>query len=141
MLSQPVQAAGNRTIDLLSMPPELVNKIFCQLPSFSDVFGLSATCHQLRHVWSSNVTLIYTHVGPRSIACEPQARDFLIYQDGPALDCPMSAKDVAHMVQNSRVVEKAIRQFEREIVCRVKSKPKHKECLVSNLNKYADIKW
>jgi hypothetical protein len=124
MLSQPAEAARNRTMCLTLMPPEIVTKIFCQLPSFSDVFALSATCHQLRHIWLSNVTPIYTHVGPRSIACETQARKFLIDQGGPVLDCPMSAKDVIRMVQNSRVVEKAIRQFEREIVCRVKSKLK-----------------
>ena len=122
MLPESVQAVDSRTGYLTLMPPELVIKIFCQLSSFSDAFALSTTSHRFQHIWLSNVDIIYCHVAPRSIACESEARDFLAVQDGPALNSPMSAKDVLRIIQNARVVDKAIRQFEREIVSRVRSK-------------------
>lgn len=127
MPSQPVESEGKRTICLSLLPPELAIEIFRQLPSFSDVFALSATCHQLRNIWLEHLTPIYNHVAPRSIACETQAREILIDQGGPAFGCRLSAKDVVRMVQNSRIVEKAIREFERKFVCRVKSKPKENQ--------------
>ena len=141
MPSQPAEGARNRTISLLLMPPELVTRIFCQLSSFSDVFALSATCHRLRYIWFANVTPIYSHVAPRSIASATQARKFLIDQGAPAVDYPLSAKDVVQLVQNSRVVERAIRQFEREIVCRVRSKLKLYKTIMHGLSLFSDIGW
>ena len=104
------------------MPPEVATDIFCRLPSFSDVFALSAVCRRLRHLWIENVTPIYNQIAPENIPCERAARRFLADRNGPALDSLMSAVDVARMVRDAAVVEKAILQFEREIVCRVKSK-------------------
>ncbi len=127
MQAQPVEVACSGTSYLTLLPSELVIEIICQLPSFPDIFALSTTCHQMRHIWISNVMLIYTHVTPRSIACHNQARKFLIDQGGPALDSPMSAKDVVYMVRNSRVVEKAIQQFDREIGCELAGKRKQHE--------------
>ena len=106
---------------LLSIPVELVTKIFSLLPSFFDILALAATCRQLRHTWATNVTSIYSQVASRSIPCERYARRFLADQGGPATDFPtLSARDVLCMLRNSCVVEKAILQFEEHIVCRVR---------------------
>ena len=104
------------------MPPEVLVKILCQLHSFSDVFALSAACCRLRHLWLTIVNPVYKQVAPRSIPCERAARRFLTDQDKPGLESPVSAKDVVRMVRNAGVIEKAILQFEREIVSRVRSK-------------------
>ena len=102
------------------MPPEVATNIFCQLPSFSDVFALSAVCGRLRRLWLQNVNPIYKQIAPKSIPCEPAARRFLVDQDGPGLGSPMSSEDVVRMVRNAGVIEKAILQFEQEIVRRVR---------------------
>lgn len=65
---------------------------------------------------------IYNSVAPRSIAFERDARRFLVDQHGPKLESPMIAETVVQMVRNASIVEKAVLQFEREIVCRVRSK-------------------
>ena len=117
-----VQAAGNSDGPLLSIPTELITKTFCLLPSFTDILALAATCQRLRRIWTTNVTSIYSQVGPRSIPCERYARSFLADQGGPAIDFPtLSAGDVVCMVRNLCVIEKATLQFEKEIVRRVKS--------------------
>jgi len=105
-----------------ALPAELTTEIFCLLPSLSDVFAVAATCHQFRYVWMTNVTQIYHQVAPRSIPCERYARRFRADQGGPAMECwKLSPGDVVCMVRNACVVEKAILQFEREIVRRVRS--------------------
>ncbi len=101
---------------------ELLIHIFCQLPLLSDVFAFAATCSRLRAIWSVNVTPIYNEVAPRSIACHQHARRFLADQGGPASKAPMSTEDVVRMARNADVVETAVLQFEREIVCRVRNK-------------------
>ena len=104
------------------IPPEVATNIFCQLPSLFDVFALSGVCRLLRHCWLQSVNPIYNHVAPRSIPCERASHRFLVDQDGPGLGSPMSAKDVVRIVRNAGVIEKAVLQFEREIVSRVRSK-------------------
>lgn len=117
-----VQAASGSEATLFSMPAELITGTFCLLASFSDVLALAATCHRLRHIWTTNVPPIYVKVAPRSIPCNRYARSFLTDQGGPALDGPaLSAGDVVRMVRNSHIIEKAIFQFEREIVPWVQS--------------------
>ena len=69
----------------------------------------------------TNVNPVYKQIAPRSLPCESAARRFLTDQDGPDLGSPLSAKDVVRMVRNAGVIEKAILQFEREIVSRVRS--------------------
>ena len=122
MSSSLVQGDDYQHPSLSILPPEVVMNIFCQLPTFSDVFALSAVCCRLRHLWLKNVNPVYEHIAPRSIPCERAARRFLIDQDGPGLGSPVSAQDVVRMVRNAGVVEKAILQFEREIVSRVRSR-------------------
>ena len=101
---------------------ELIIHIFCQLPLLSDVFALAATCSQLRDICSAYTNSIYIEVAPRSIACLYHARRFLADQGGPALGAPMAMKDLVRMARNADVVEKAILQFEREVVCNVRCK-------------------
>ena len=123
MQMPPSQAAKDIESPLLSIPVEVVTKVFTLLPSFFDVLVLAATCRQLRRIWTANVTTIYSQVAPRSISCEHYARRFLADQGGPATDYPtLSAKDVLCMLRNSCVTEKAMLQFEKDLVHRVKSK-------------------
>lgn len=108
-------------IPLSRIPTELLEKIFSLLPRLSDVFALAATCHQLRHVWTTTTNDIYRQVAPRCIPCEPYARSFLADQSGPTKESPLlSAEDVGRLVRNSWMVEKSVSEFERKIVCQVK---------------------
>ena len=122
MQSPSIQAASDISDPLSLIPVELLTDIFNLLPSLSDVLALAATCRRLRRIWTMNVTTIYSHVAPRSIPCERHARRFLADQGGPATDYPtLSARDVICILRNSCVVEKAMLQFEKDIVRLVKS--------------------
>ena len=79
-----------------------------------------------------NVNPVYNVIAPRSIPCHNAARHFLVVHDGLSLESPMAAKDVIRMLRNADVVEKAILQFEREIVSRVRSKWESDVCIVSS---------
>ncbi len=117
-----IQAANDSNSPLLSLPVELVTKIYSLLPSFFDVLALAATCRRLRCIWTTNVTSIYSQVASRSIPCERYARRFLADQGGPATGFPtLSTRDALNVLRNSCIIEKAILQFERDIVCRVRS--------------------
>lgn len=103
--------------DLLSISPELMTNIFCQLPYFTDIFVFAATCHRLRDIWTSNSTAVYTEVAQRCIPCLHRARILLADQGRIEHHSPqVSAKDVVQMVHNAHVIDHAIEQFEREIV-------------------------
>jgi len=102
-----------------SMPAELTSGIFCQLPLLSDVFALAQTSQKLRRVWTENATSIYSHVAPRSLSCMKYARVFLEDQGGPKFGEPLCPHDIFTMVRNSRKVENAILQFEKDIVPKV----------------------
>jgi len=115
--------SSRHSLDPLSRnPTELLVKIFSLLPRLSDVFALAATCHRLRHIWTTSTNIIYRQVAPRCIPCERYARIFLADQGGPAKESPvLSAEDVGRLVRNSWVVEKSIAEFERNIVSKVRS--------------------
>ena len=121
MLPTTVQGDDNCHVSLSTMPPEVATNIFCHLPSFSDVFALSAVCLRLRHLWLENVNPIYNQIAPKIIPCERAARRFLVDHDGPGMESPMTAQDVIRMVQNAGVIEDTVLQFEREVVRWVKS--------------------
>ena len=106
---------------LLMLPPEVITNIFCLLPSFCDVFTLSAACHGFRRMWCENTNQIYNAIAPRSIPCESSARRFLVDQERRSLDSLMYTHNVVDIVRDADVVEKAILQFEREVVGRVRS--------------------
>ena len=105
--------ADDSKATLETIGPELITQIFSQLPTFSDVFALAATCHWLREVYSAHVPPIYDKIAPRNISCLCQARRFLHDQGGPAEEASLSTKDIRSLVRNSHMVERAILQFER----------------------------
>ena len=120
-------------LSLSTMPREVVINIFCQLPSFSDVFTLSAVCRWLRHLWLDDVNPVYKQIAPRRFSCERAARPFLIDQAQPGLGSAVSAKVVVCIVRNAGAMEKAIPQSEREIVSRVRSKLDPSSHVVRNI--------
>ena len=122
MQSPSIQPANDSNDPLLSIPVELMTETFSVLPSFFDVLALAATCRRLRHIWTTNVTSIYSQVASRSIPCERYARRFLADQGGPATSFPTpSARDALCIVRNSCVVEKAILHFEGDVLCKINS--------------------
>lgn len=111
------------TVDGVNLPPELVVDVLCLLPSLSDVIAFCSTARRYRHICSENVTTVYKHVGPRSIRCHQYARILLNDQGGPTSDSSdLTVDDVLRLLRNSRIAEKAVGKFNRDIVCRVKSK-------------------
>lgn len=122
MTSLSSRAVGHGLDPLSHTPTELLEKIFGLLARLSDVFALAATCHRLRHIWTTSTNAICCQVAPRCIPCESYARSLLADQGGPAKGSPLlSAEDVGHLVRNSWVVEKSISEFERKIGCKVRS--------------------
>lgn len=117
--SKQVADNGNSYVEL--MPNEVILEIFGCLSSFSHVFALAATSRRLRDVWAENVAQVYGPVALRSIACENYARRFRADQRGSAVNgSALSVRDVQCIARNSQIVDKAILQFERQIVCKVK---------------------
>jgi hypothetical protein len=104
---------------LTHLPVELQIRIYCGLPSLFDVMSLSTTCHVMRDVWTNNLNSIYRLAFRRSIPCERYARDLLFDQGGPAVGSKLCHQDVTKIMQNARVVERAVRYFERFVVRRV----------------------
>lgn len=106
---------------LLLLPKELLIEVYCHLSSLPDVFALSSTCHQLREYWLTEVPTIYRNVGPRSISCERHARSFLATQKGADKSfSSLSVTDVVCILKNARIINKAVAQFESQIVSRVR---------------------
>ena len=106
---------------LSSIPSELLIKIFSALPSFHDVFALAATCTAIHDLWLTNVASIYRRIAPRTIMRERYARKLLADQRRSFTTIiPQTTADVAQLLQNAKVVEDAIAQFERDVVWRVK---------------------
>ena len=107
---------------LLSLPTEILTRIYAILSSIEDVLTFSLTCARLRKVWLTNQRIIYQRVGPRAIPCESHARRFLAEQKGvPSEALTISHTDVIRMVHNSHIVERAIQQFEILVVPHVKT--------------------
>lgn len=106
---------------MLSLPSELIAHVFALLPSFSDALYLAAACRQLREVWVRHVGNIYASIAPRSILCEHHARRFLADSGGPPPESPLSRSDhVRSLLRHSRMVERAISEFERIVVPRIR---------------------
>ncbi|KAI9651692.1 MAG: hypothetical protein M1831_000538 [Alyxoria varia] len=99
--------------ELLSLPNEIIINVFCKLHTLEDVFMLPHTNKLLQALWTENVPSIYKNVGPRSISCEEYAHQTLADQDGePKLSLPLSVNHVWRLMENARVVRRAIEQFE-----------------------------
>ncbi|KAJ5105831.1 hypothetical protein NUU61_003178 [Penicillium alfredii] len=120
--SEQPDGINSHSPSLPSFPVELLIEIFGFLPSFPTVFALAATCHQLRRIWLENAVVIYPHLAARSIPCETHARQFLADQDfSVGRSSQLSALGVRRMIRNAHIIEKAIQQFEKEVVCKVKT--------------------
>lgn len=106
----------------LLLSTEIIVEIFSLLPSFTEVLALSSACARFRSVWIANVNHIFSHVSQRSIPCRPHALILLADQRGPSIDLSLlSTGDVHQIIRNARIVDQAVIQFEREIVCNVHS--------------------
>ena len=112
-----------RHVNLLVLPSELLIAIFSLAHSLQDLLNLGITCSKLRDIWKIYATQICNSVVSRCIPCPSHARRFLAIQRPymqTHLGLPLS--DFKEMIHNSRIIEKAIVQHEREIVPRVKCK-------------------
>ena len=112
---------SNSRNHFLLMPVELIIKLYCQLPSFNDVLALAATSHRARSIWTENTAEIYAQMGPRIIPCERYARTFRQDQAGMTLNLRnISVRDVVRVVHNAELVEETIRDFEEDVVSKVR---------------------
>jgi len=116
-------ANNNNNDPFVSLPIEVTIQIICRLPSFSDILALAATCRRLAHIWSENVGFIYQHIAPKAINCEHDARIPLADQVGEHSLVSLSVSHVLRLLRNVQVVEKAISEFNREIVCNARIAP------------------
>lgn len=102
------------------IPTEVVINIFGELPP-SDAFHFAATCCRMRPVLYENTPTIYKYLR-RQIQCERYARTLLADQGGLLSDSPLvTIRDLLQLRGNSRIVEKAIDVFNRDIVPRIRS--------------------
>ncbi|KAJ5587658.1 uncharacterized protein N7459_003423 [Penicillium hispanicum] len=107
---------------LLSIPNEIILEIFCCLSSFSQVFAFAATSRRIRRVWLDHASRVYHQVAPRCIPGEPHARKFREIQRRCSIrHSHLSNGDTICITRNAQIVEKAIVQFENEVVCNVKA--------------------
>lgn len=113
-------AADNDGNPLLSTPNEIILELFCCLPSFSHVFAFAATSRRIRQVWLDNASRVYHQVAPRCIPGEAHARKFREYQRACSIQTSPPTDDTICIMRNAQIVEKAIVQFENEVVCNVK---------------------
>lgn len=114
---------GDSNDQLLSLPTELITRIYCSLPSLVDVLTLSSSCHRLRDIWLINASPIYHVVAPKNIPCERHARRLLADQKGAVdADFIFSAEDILRIIKNSYIVEEAVFQYEIQINHKVKGR-------------------
>ncbi|KAI1349147.1 hypothetical protein F5Y01DRAFT_317028 [Xylaria sp. FL0043] len=108
---------------LITMPPEVLAGIYCQLPAFRDVFALAATCHQLNAVWCDNATPIYRAIAPSEIVYLELARQLLADQGGTSTNSAvLSPHDVQRMARNARKANNSAHVFGQEIAPRTPSR-------------------
>lgn len=81
-MSSSSPASHQPTTTLLTLPPELIIKIFKTADSYDTALTLSNSCRRLRTVWKINSDAIL----PTFIECFPQARDLARVQEQAAQD-------------------------------------------------------
>ena len=112
-----MEAINSKTGVVSLLPVELATKIYCLLPSFSDVFALAATCRRLRRIWVVNFIPIYNEIKPRATSFERHMREFHTDQGGSSTDLSTLAfDDVLDMVRSSYVVARTTLQCERQLI-------------------------
>lgn len=102
------------------IPTEVIINIFGEL-SLPDALHLAATCRRLRQVLSEHTPTIYKRLR-RKIPCERYARVLLADQGDLALySSSVTIRDLLRLRRNSRMVEKAIEVFDRDITPNIRS--------------------
>lgn len=103
------------------MPTEVIIRIFGEL-TLPDALHLAATCRRLRQVMKENTPAIYRRLR-RQVPCERYARVVLADQGGPppCSSSSMTIADLLRLRRNSRIVEKAIEVFDRDITAHIRS--------------------
>ncbi|PYH65916.1 uncharacterized protein BO88DRAFT_347790 [Aspergillus vadensis CBS 113365] len=97
-----------------SIPTEVIIRIYGELP-LPDALQLAATCCRLRQVLIDNTPTIYKNLR-RNVPCERYARVLLADQGGsPPHSSSVTIGDLLRLRRNSRIVEKAIEVFDRDI--------------------------
>jgi hypothetical protein len=120
---EPTTAIQPTPSPLLLIPAELITEIYCQLDSFLEGFALASTCHHMKCVWTENVNQIYEQFGPVVIPLERHARSFRQIQSGAAThSLSVSTQDVLSLLRNRKIIEKAIVQFETNVVSKASCK-------------------
>jgi hypothetical protein len=103
-----------------TIPVEVVIKIFGEL-SLPDALHLAATSCQLCQVLDENTPTIYKPLR-RNIQCEGYARVLLVDQGGlPSDSSSVTIQDLSRLRRNSRMAEKAINMFDRDITPHIRS--------------------
>ncbi|KAJ5433326.1 uncharacterized protein N7458_012482 [Penicillium daleae] len=98
---------------LNTIPPEVVIKIFGEL-SLLEALHLAATCCRLRQILDENTPTIYERLR-RQIQCEKYARVLLADQGVLPSGSSVTIQGLLRLRRNSRIVEKAIDVFDRDI--------------------------
>lgn len=104
---------------LNTIPPEVVIKIFGEL-SLLDALHLAATCCRLRQILDENTPTIYERLR-RQIQCEKYARVLLADQGVLPSGSSVTIQGLLRLRRNSRIVEKAIDVFDRDITPHIRS--------------------
>ncbi|GKZ38023.1 hypothetical protein AbraIFM66950_009937 [Aspergillus brasiliensis] len=101
------------------IPTEVIINIFGELP-LPDALHLAATCRRLRQVLNDNTPTIYKRLR-KKIPCERYARVLLADQGGlPPHSSSVTVWDLLRLRRNSRMVEKAIEVFDRDITPKIR---------------------
>lgn len=106
-------------LSFFNLPTEILVHIYCQLPSFSDVFHFAATCNRFNRVYCQNTNIIYDHISPKCIRCRYNARQLLANQKGiPVVNTitPITTSDVRQICQNARAVTECLKKYNSDFI-------------------------
>lgn len=81
-MSSSLPASNQPTATLISLPPELIIKIFRTTDSFSTALTLSNSCRRLQSIWKINLDAILSSF----VECIPQARELAHVQEKAAYE-------------------------------------------------------
>lgn len=102
----------------LNLPTEILIYIYCQLPSFSDVFHFTATCKQFNIAYCQNTNIIYNNISRKCIQCQYHARQLLANQKGIPVDAttPITPSDVRQICQNACTVTECLKKYNSDYI-------------------------
>lgn len=101
-----------------NLPTEILVHIYCQLPSFSDVFHFAATCKQFNSVYCQSTNIIYNHISQKCIQCRYNARQLLANQKGIPVNTttPITTSDVRQICQNACTVTECLKKYNSDFI-------------------------